>query len=46
MLEDEIQQRPDDSRVHSSLGIAYAGLGRKEAAINEKVEKPLQVNRS
>jgi len=34
-LEHELQQRPDDSRLHSSLGIAYAGLGRKEAAINE-----------
>jgi tetratricopeptide (TPR) repeat protein len=26
---------PDDPRYHSSLGIAYAGIGRKDAAIDE-----------
>ena len=35
ILESKIQQRPEDARFHSSLGIAYAGLGRKEAALRE-----------
>lgn len=35
VLERELQARPDDSRLHSSLGIAYAGLGRKRDAIRE-----------
>ena len=35
ILESKIQQRPEDARFHSSLGIAYAGLGRKEDAIQE-----------
>jgi serine/threonine-protein kinase len=35
MLESRIQQRPDDERLRSALGIAYAGLGRKEGAIRE-----------
>ncbi|MFB0553857.1 MAG: protein kinase [Phycisphaerae bacterium] len=35
ILESRIQQRPEDARLHSSLGIAYAGLGRKEDAIRE-----------
>ncbi|MFC1636556.1 protein kinase, partial [Planctomycetota bacterium] len=35
ILESKIQQRPEDARFHSSLGIAYAGLGRKEDAIRE-----------
>jgi tetratricopeptide (TPR) repeat protein len=34
-LEGEIRTHPEDSRMHSSLGIAYAGLGRKEDAIRE-----------
>ncbi len=33
--EKKIQQQPDDARFHSALGIAYAGLGRKDAAIRE-----------
>lgn len=33
MLEDRLKEFPDDSRLYSSLGIAYAGLGRKEDAI-------------
>ena len=32
ILERKIQEDPDDSRFHSSLGIAYAGLGKKEDA--------------
>ena len=35
ILEAKIQERHEDSRFHSSLGIAYAGLGRKEDAIRE-----------
>jgi serine/threonine protein kinase/tetratricopeptide (TPR) repeat protein len=34
-LEGEIQKHPDDARIHSSLGIAYAGLGRKKDAVRE-----------
>jgi tetratricopeptide (TPR) repeat protein len=34
-LEAKIQQQPDDARFHSSLGIAYAGLDRREDAIRE-----------
>jgi TolB-like protein/Tfp pilus assembly protein PilF len=30
-----IQQRPEEANYHSSLGIAYAGLGRKQDAIRE-----------
>ncbi|TNF70540.1 MAG: tetratricopeptide repeat protein, partial [Acidobacteria bacterium] len=32
-LEQELEQRPDDFRLHSSLGLAYAALGRKAEAI-------------
>jgi len=35
ILEAKIQQQPDDARFHSALGIAYAGLGRKQDAIRE-----------
>jgi serine/threonine-protein kinase len=35
ILETKIQERPEDARLHSSLGIAYAGLGRKEDALRE-----------
>jgi len=35
LLEEEARQRPDDDRVRASLGVAYAGLGRKEDAIRE-----------
>jgi TolB-like protein/Flp pilus assembly protein TadD len=31
----KIQQEPDDARLHSALGIAYAGLGRRQEAIRE-----------
>ncbi len=34
-LETRIQQEPNDARFHSALGIAYAGLGRKQEAIRE-----------
>jgi serine/threonine protein kinase/tetratricopeptide (TPR) repeat protein len=35
MLDRLAKEHPDDSRIHSSLGIAYAGLGRKDDAIRE-----------
>jgi tetratricopeptide (TPR) repeat protein len=35
ILEAKIRQQPDDTRFHSALGIAYAGLGRREDAIRE-----------
>lgn len=35
LLELEVQAQPQDPRYHSSLGIAYAALGRKEDAIRE-----------
>ncbi len=31
----KIAEQPEDVRFHSSLGIAYVGLGRKEDAIRE-----------
>jgi len=34
-LESVIVDRPDDTRIRSSLGVVYAGLGRKEDAIRE-----------
>jgi len=35
LLEKELKERPEDPRVHSSLGIVYAGLGYKNEAIRE-----------
>ena len=35
MLEAEVRAAPEDGRYHSSLGVAYAGLGRREEAIRE-----------
>jgi serine/threonine-protein kinase len=34
-LEPLVRDQPDDARYHSSLGIAYAGLGRTEDAVRE-----------
>jgi tetratricopeptide (TPR) repeat protein len=34
-LEQSLRQDPDDPRFHSSLGIAYAGLGRGDDAVQE-----------
>lgn len=31
----KVQEQPGDPRLHSALGIAYAGLGRKQEAIRE-----------
>ena len=35
VLESKIREQPEDARFHSSLGVAYAGLGRKQDAIRE-----------
>jgi len=35
LLEEEAKKRPDDHRIRSSLGIVYAGLGRKKDAVRE-----------
>ncbi|MCZ6616769.1 MAG: protein kinase [Gammaproteobacteria bacterium] len=35
MLMEKIREYPNDDRIHGSLGIAYAGLGRDEDAIRE-----------
>ncbi|MGB5752488.1 MAG: protein kinase [Thermoanaerobaculia bacterium] len=37
LLEAEVTASPEDPRLHSSLGIAYAALGRKEDAIREGI---------
>jgi serine/threonine-protein kinase len=34
-LEEQVAEHPEDARLHSALGITYAGLGRKEEAIRE-----------
>ncbi len=34
-LEEKVAQDPGDARMHSSLGIAYAGLGRRVEAVRE-----------
>ena len=35
ILEAEAERRPEDFRLHGSLGVVYAGLGRKRDAIQE-----------
>jgi len=37
LLEAELVKQPDDPRLHSSLGIAYAALGRKDEAVREGI---------
>ena len=34
-LEQKVGLNPDDARLHSSLGIAYAGLGHRADAVRE-----------
>jgi serine/threonine-protein kinase len=34
-LEEALREHPEDSRIHTSLGLAYAYLGHKEEAIRE-----------
>ena len=33
LLEDAVARNPADARIHSALGLTYAGLGRKDEAI-------------
>jgi serine/threonine protein kinase/Flp pilus assembly protein TadD len=35
VLQQKIKENPDDSRLYTSLGLAYAGLGKKSEAIRE-----------
>jgi tetratricopeptide (TPR) repeat protein len=35
ILQSKLKEIPDDARLHSSLGIVYAGLGDKDKAIKE-----------
>ncbi len=35
--EAEMRERPDDPRLHMSLGLAYAGLGRRDGAVRHGV---------
>ena len=35
LIETEMRAAPEDGRYHSSLGVAYAGLGRREEAVRE-----------
>ena len=37
LLETEVAASPEDPRLHSSLGIVYAAIGRKEDAIREGI---------
>jgi serine/threonine-protein kinase len=34
-LEREVKERPEDPRIHSSLGGVYAALGQRDEAIHE-----------
>jgi TolB-like protein/Tfp pilus assembly protein PilF len=34
VIEDKLKELPDDSRLHSALGIVLAGLGQKDEAVN------------
>jgi TolB-like protein len=47
ILEKKVADIPNDPRYHSSLGIAYAGLGKKEEAVKEglKAEALLPISR-
>jgi serine/threonine-protein kinase len=35
LLEKAVLERPEDARIHSALGIAYAALGRRDEALRE-----------
>jgi serine/threonine-protein kinase len=47
ILEKKVADIPNDPRYHSALGIAYAGLGKKEEAIKEglKAESLLPISK-
>jgi hypothetical protein len=36
ILEEEVEERPEDFRIHMSLGVAYAGLSRADGAVRER----------
>ncbi len=38
IAEKRLKQAPEDERVHSALGLAYAGLGRKDEAIRSALK--------
>ena len=42
IMEQKVKKAPDDSRYHSTLGIAYAALGKKQEALSE-MEKAQQL---
>jgi len=46
LLEPEVLSSPEDPRLRSSLGIAYAALGRKEDAIREGIRATELLTRS
>jgi serine/threonine protein kinase/tetratricopeptide (TPR) repeat protein len=46
LLEPEVLASPEDPRLHSSLGIVYAALGRKEDAIREGIRATELLTRS
>jgi tetratricopeptide (TPR) repeat protein len=35
LMEEMVQESPEDGRVHGALGLVYAGLGRKDEAVLE-----------
>ena len=37
------RERPGEARLHAALGVAYAGLGRKEEALREGREAIAQI---
>jgi len=41
-LSQKVQEQPDDPRLHSALGVAYAGLGRRQEAVHE-AEKAVEL---
>jgi TolB-like protein/Flp pilus assembly protein TadD len=47
-LEKRVARFPDDCRLHGALGLAYAGIGKKEEAIKEGLKdvdlKPISVD--
>ena len=48
IMEQKVKEAPDDSRYHSTLGIAYAALGKKQEALAEmgkaKQLRPIESN--
>lgn len=48
IMEEKVKETPDDSRYHSTLGIAYAALGKEQEALTEmrkaKQLRPIESN--